>query len=113
MPSQTWQELAAKKRASILAEIPREWLISIVPPVEEVKDVSGTYIHQFFSSQEIEITESDAETIVKNTTGGVWSCVNVCKAFCHRAAIAHQLVSTYYNHEQRGRERREEPLLTD
>lgn len=92
MSSQTWQELAAKKRASILAEIPKDWLLPSIPPVEEVKDVSGTYMHQFLSSKEVEITESDAETIVKNTTGGVWSCVDVCKAFCHRAAIAHQLV---------------------
>lgn len=51
-------------------------------------------MHQFLSTQEFEITESDAETIVKNTTGGVWSCVDVCKAFCHRAAVAHQLVCT-------------------
>ncbi|TID20558.1 putative glutamyl-tRNA(Gln) amidotransferase subunit A [Venturia nashicola] len=89
----SWQELAAKKRAAILAEIPKEWLLPSIPPVEEVKDVSGTYTHQFLDSKEIEITESDAETIVKNTTGGVWSCVDVCKAFCHRAAIAHQLTN--------------------
>jgi amidase len=94
MPSQTWQELAAKKRSSIHAEIPKEWLLPSIPPVEEAKDVSGTYVHQFLQAEEIEITEADAETIVRNTTTGVWSCVAVCRAFCHRAAIAHQLVST-------------------
>lgn len=99
MPTATWQELGAQKRASILAEIPKEWLIPSIPPVEEVKDVSGTYTHQFLSAQEIEITESDAEVIVEKTRGGVWSCVDVCKAFCHRAAIAHQLVR--YNHSNR------------
>ncbi|RDI80374.1 hypothetical protein Vi05172_g9557 [Venturia inaequalis] len=93
MPTPTWQELGAQKRASILAEIPKEWLLPSIPPVEEVKDVSGTYTHQFLSAREIEITESDAEVIVEKTKGGVWSCVDVCKAFCHRAAIAHQLTN--------------------
>jgi len=94
MPSHNWQELAKKKRSLIHAEIPKEWLLPSIPPVEEAKDVSGTFMHQFLKPQEIEITESDAETIVKNTTGGIWSCVVVCRAFCHRAAIAHQLVCT-------------------
>lgn len=87
-----WEALASQKRAAITAAIPKEWIIPSIPTVEEVKDITGSYIQQFLSSKEVEITETDAVDIVKKTTTGVWSAVEVAKAFCHRAALAHQLV---------------------
>jgi amidase len=92
MSTPTWQSLAAKKRDSISALIPKEWLLPSIPTVEEQKDVTGEYIWQFLSPKEKEITETDAVGIVANTTSGKWSSVEVTIAFCHRAAIAHQLV---------------------
>jgi amidase len=88
-----WQSLAEKKRDSITSLIPKEWILHSVPTVEEQKDVTGEYIWQYLSPEEKEITETDAVGIVEKTTGGKWSCVTVAKAFCHRAAIAHQLVT--------------------
>ncbi|KAF2429318.1 amidase [Tothia fuscella] len=88
-----WQTLAAQKRDSIIAAIPQEWIIPSIPKVEEVKDITGGYIQQFLSPKEIEITETDAVDIIKNASTGVWSAVEVAKAFCHRAALAHQLTN--------------------
>ena len=90
-----WRQLAAEKRASILAAIPNEWRIEAVPSPEEQKDVTGAYIQQFQSAREVEITETDAVGIVQKTSTGAWSVVEVAKAFCHRAALAHQLVRQY------------------
>jgi len=87
-----WQTLAQQKRDSITAAIPKEWVLPSIPTVEEQKDVTGPYIWQFLSEKEKEITETDAVGIVQKTTGGTWSAVEVTKAFCHRAAIVHQLV---------------------
>jgi amidase len=86
-----WKDLAENKRNAILAAIPEEWRIKN-PPIEEQVDVTGSYVHQYLSDREIEITETTADDIVKQTTSGAWTSVEVTKAFCHRAALAHQLL---------------------
>ena len=87
-----WKKTAKDKADSVLSLIPKEWRIENVPSPQEQRDVTGSYIHQFLSKEEIEITESDAVGIVTQTSAGRWKCVDVAKAFCHRAALAHQLV---------------------
>ncbi|KAF2009501.1 amidase [Aaosphaeria arxii CBS 175.79] len=88
----TWQEQAQKKRESILAAIPQEWRIE-APPKESQVDVTGSFVHQFLNEREIEITETTANEIVKKTTIGLWKAEEVIRAFCHRAALAHQLTN--------------------
>jgi amidase len=88
----SWQERAQEKQDAILAAIPKEWRIDN-PPVEEQVDVTGKYVHQFLSDREIEITETTAEGIVGKIAKGEWKSEEVAKAFCHRAGLAHQLVS--------------------
>jgi len=51
------------------------------------------YIREFLSEREVLITETDAVGIAEKTTKGDWTAVEVIKAFCHRASLAHQLVS--------------------
>ena len=89
----TWRVQGEAKRQSILNAIPDKWrLKEPVPPATEQRDVTGAYIQQFLSEREVEITESDAVDIVAETTAGRWSAVEVTEAFCHRAALSHQLV---------------------
>ena len=90
--TQTWQDLAKSKRDSIFNSISNEWRLKSIPPAEEQRDVTGKYIHQFLSVREVEITETDAVDIVKQTSTGQWTAEEVIKAFCHRASLAHQLV---------------------
>ena len=87
----SWQEAAAKKRKAISALIPAEWRVDNLPSVKEQVDVTD-YIRQYLSEEELRITESDADQIVERTTTGAWTAENVTRAFCHRAALAHQLV---------------------
>ena len=90
----SWRAIAAAKRKSIYSLIPDEWqLPSPISPAEYQRDVTGEYIHRFLSLREIEITETSATDIVQQTTTGKWRATEVAEAFCHRAAIAHQLVS--------------------
>lgn len=97
MGANNWQETAAAKRAAILDSIPKEYIISDLPTPEQQRDVTGTFVHQYLSAREIEITETDAAGIVAKTTAGEWTAVEVTKAFIHRASIAHQL--THCLHE--------------
>lgn len=87
-----WKKTGKDKADSLLQSIPQEWKIAQIPSAEDQRDITGPYIQRFLNKQEIEITESDATDIVNSTTTGKWSAVDVAKAFCHRAAIAHQHV---------------------
>lgn len=90
--SSDWETRAASKRKAILDGIPQKWHLSKIPSKEEQKDVTGAYIHQFLDQKEIEITETDAVGIAEKVAAGQWTAVAVTEAFCHRAALAHQLV---------------------
>ncbi|KAI4640552.1 uncharacterized protein J4E78_010575 [Alternaria triticimaculans] len=92
MATSTWEETASKKREAILAAIPSEWRLEKLPSVEEQVDVTD-YVKQYFSKQELDITESSADVIAKTVAEGKWTAEEVTRAFCHRAAVAHQLLS--------------------
>lgn len=92
----SWEAVAKQKRDSVNGLIPKQWLLtSPLPSTTEQRDVTEKYIQQFLSPREIEITETDAVGIVKNTTSGLWRAVEVTEAFCHRAALSHQMVRTF------------------
>lgn len=91
-----WKGLAKQKRESILASIPQKWRLDKIPSVEEQKDVTE-YIKQFLDQKELQITETDAVGIAGKVASGAWSAVDVTTAFCHRAALAHQLVCPSYH----------------
>lgn len=93
----SWQDLAAAKKQSVLDLIPKEWrLPQPLPTPAEQKNVIE-YAKQYLTKKEIEITSSDAVHIVEQTTSGNWTAEEVVTAFCHTAAIAHQL--THCLHE--------------
>lgn len=92
--SQNYETIAESKAKAILNGIPEHWRLNIAVPVaEKQRDITGKYIQQFLTASEVEITETDAVGILEHTTTGKWSARDVTEAFCHRAAIAHQLVS--------------------
>ncbi|KAL2832772.1 amidase [Aspergillus pseudoustus] len=94
MSTITWQEKATAKRESLLGLIPAEWrLPSPLPPPSELPNVTGPEIRKYLSPAEIEITESSAVDIVRKTCSGEWKSEDVARAFCHRAAVAHQMIS--------------------
>jgi hypothetical protein len=91
MTTSSWQDTANQKREAILAAIPSEWRIEKLPSVEEQVDVTE-YIKQYLDKKELEITQSSADVIAKTVAKGKWTAEEVTRAFCHRAALAHQLV---------------------
>lgn len=89
---QPWEEKAKAKRQSLEELIPKAWRIrDQVPSVAEQQDVIDLPQRHLTEDERL-ITESDAETIVKQTSTGHWKAEAVTRAFAHRAAIAHQLV---------------------
>ncbi|KAJ4983362.1 amidase [Stagonosporopsis vannaccii] len=91
-----WQKLALSKRVATFNKIPKDWLL----PVEQasqyietsqisVLDVPRT--SGILTQKELAITENhDAVELVALMSKGELSSVEVVRAFCKRAAIAHQ-----------------------
>ena len=89
----SWQPIAQAKLDAINGSIPEKWRLSSIPSIEEQPDVTGPFIRKYLSTDEIEITETDAVDIVEKTSVGIWTAEEVVTAFCHRASLAHQLTN--------------------
>lgn len=93
MSKVSWETTAQAKKINVNSLIPMEWRLTPaeIPSVSALRDVSQ-YIQQHLASHELEITDFAAEKTLDNIRRGIWTAVEVTRAFCHRAAIAHQLV---------------------
>lgn len=93
MTQKDYKEVAAAKVAERDAKLVKEWLVPEDQlPGEEIKDVLY-FPPTVLSSEEVEITESDAATILAKIKSKEWTALQVAKAFGHRATIAHQLTN--------------------
>lgn len=99
-PEAPWKAIASRKQAERASRIPLKWQIPFShipkdPPrpqdgPQNVLDIP----RQFLSQSEISITESYTITaLVNGISSGTLSSTQVVEAFCHRAAIAHQLTN--------------------
>lgn len=90
----TWEEIAAKKRAALLASIPKEWTVpqDLLPPASQDDVMAWPEESGWFTPEELAITDLTASELVPKLASGTLKSVDVTKAFCKRAAAAHQLV---------------------
>jgi amidase len=94
MPRVAWENQARAKRASLYAAIPTKWRLkpSDIPSLDGPSDVSQLP-RKFLTEFEVAITESSPLDVLSNIHTGIWLARDVTEAYCHRAAIAHQLVN--------------------
>jgi amidase len=91
----TYHAIAAEKRAQQWGKIPKNWRI----PTERfhndtnVMDIPLT-CGLLNETESIITSNYDATTLLEKLKAGVWSVEQVTVAFCKRAAIAQQLVSS-------------------
>lgn len=90
----SWEEVGKQARARLSDSIPSQWRIPAdkLPAAEQLDVMGFAYQSGLFSEREISITTSSATDIVKNVATGEWKAEDVTRAFCKRAAVAHQLV---------------------
>ncbi|KAI0406649.1 amidase [Xylaria palmicola] len=91
----TWEAIAAKKRQDLLNSIPEEWRIPdhLLPPDSQA-DVTGFPEGSgWFTREELDITNSTALELLPRLASGELKSETVTRAFCKRAAAAHQLVN--------------------
>ena len=94
----SWESVAAKVRARIDNAIPPSYLVDplLLPktlnePILDLPAKSG-----ILTAREVEITELNAYELVPKLADQTYTSVEVTLAFCKRAAIAHQVVSSLY-----------------
>ena len=91
----SWEAKAAAKRKELAKQIPEKWRIpqdklpaaSVLSVIDFPKD-SG-----LLTARELEITGTNVVPLAGKIASGSWTAKEVTEAFCHRAAIAHQLVN--------------------
>ncbi|KAI9781915.1 MAG: hypothetical protein M1816_002138 [Peltula sp. TS41687] len=90
---ESWKAKAAAKRLSTIAKIPKEWLLDKedLAKASKQRDLTGPFIEQYLSAEEVEIVRQNSVSIVNNIRGGKYSALEVARAFCKTAAISHQI----------------------
>jgi amidase len=90
----SWQANVDKKRKALAALIPEKWRIPVsqLPAESQRSVVSFLKISGLLTVEELTITELTVQELARKIASGEYTAVQVCQAYCHRAAIAHQLV---------------------
>lgn len=87
-----WQSVIQAKKERTLANIPKEWILSKVPPPEQSPNVQ-TYLDSILPANENDITSKSATVILRDIASGNLSAHDVTLAFCRRAAMTHQMTN--------------------
>lgn len=101
MNGASWELLAAKKRAALLASIPDEWRIpdQLLPPESQLDVTTWPETSGWFTPAELAITQCDASDLISKLSSGELKSEEVTRAFCKRASAAHQLVCSIWTSE--------------
>lgn len=90
--AEEWKKISERAKAKVDESIPQKWRIKGHLSSSELTDVrSVPFSSGILSEHEIVITNTSAVDIVINIAHSVWSAEDVTRAFCKRAAIAHQV----------------------
>lgn len=94
MAPDAWKEISEKAQQKVADSIPPDWRIGKehLPPSSQTNITGFPAKSGLLLEDELTITESYATDIVKKIATGQWNSENVTRAFCKRAAIAHQMV---------------------
>ncbi|USP74811.1 uncharacterized protein yc1106_02085 [Curvularia clavata] len=92
--SAKWELVSQRKKAEQNARIPAEWRLSMLPGPEVHNYTEIPRECGLLTKEELQITEQyDAVALAKVIREKQLKCLDVARAFCKRAAIAHQLTN--------------------
>lgn len=97
--SENWEVRVARKKVAVESGLPNSWKLPSkafetgVPPISFFKGSSPLYDSDFFTKEDLDITENYSATeLVELMATGKLSATQVTLAFCKRAAVSQQLV---------------------
>ncbi|KAG6880002.1 hypothetical protein C0992_008209 [Termitomyces sp. T32_za158] len=86
-----WKSLAAAKKSSQQASIPKEWTLTNLPSSDELNVLTFPENCGLLTLKEVEITNTHVDVLLNKLANAEWSSVAVTTAFAKRAIVAHQL----------------------
>jgi amidase len=92
MADESWRALCVSKLQRQQDAIPKDWLVSPLPTTDRLNVLDFPRDSGLLNGVELEITDSDVETLLLRLASGAWSSVQVTRAFYRRAILAHQVV---------------------
>ncbi|KAI6092650.1 amidase [Hypoxylon rubiginosum] len=95
MTVKNWETIAAKKRQDLASSIPDEWRVpsALLPPADQDNVTGFPEESGWFTAEELAITNQTALELLPKLAAGDLTSVAVTRAFCKRAAAAHQLTN--------------------
>ena len=89
-----WEEICRKKRQDIDDQIPEQWRIpqEIRQKAKGIRQTAGSFIEGILPADVVDITKNDSTSLAKKIGDGTYTATAVATAFCHRAAVAQQIV---------------------
>ncbi|KAF4493825.1 general amidase [Fusarium agapanthi] len=93
MDENSWEARAAAKRAATLDKIPSEWRVSSegLERAHSQRDITKAFIEQFLEEETVSITSLKTVDILNAVSKRELTATKVVRAFCQRAAVAHQI----------------------
>ncbi|PHH91282.1 hypothetical protein CDD83_1092 [Cordyceps sp. RAO-2017] len=95
MAQVSWQDVAERFQTHRASAIPAKW---VIPPAKLDETLRSTnrvidLLPSLLSHHELQITALGASALAAKIRAGEYSCLQVAEAFCHQAAVAHQLTN--------------------
>ncbi|KAF5243793.1 hypothetical protein FANTH_7987 [Fusarium anthophilum] len=93
MDETSWEARAAAKRAATLDKIPSEWRLSPedLKRAQDQCDITKPFIEHFLDEETVSVTSLETVKILNAVSAQELTATNVARAFCQRAAVAHQI----------------------
>ncbi|KAG5727460.1 Acetamidase [Termitomyces sp. T112] len=91
--TRNWQYLATSKKSLQHASIPKEWILTNLPLSRELNVLTFPETCGLLTPNEIEITNTHVDVLLKKLANAEWSSVAVTTAFGKRAIVAHQVTN--------------------
>ncbi|KAI4655433.1 hypothetical protein J4E93_000145 [Alternaria ventricosa] len=89
-----WRSVSRRKKAEQNERIPKEWKLNAIPGAVVKSYIDIPRKSELLTKEELDITEKyDAVAIAQAIREKKLKCIDVTRAFCKRAAIAHQVTN--------------------
>ncbi|KAH7003234.1 amidase signature domain-containing protein [Fusarium venenatum] len=91
----SWKDISVKKTEALNSSIPQEWRIpqDLLPPADQADVTEWPETSSWFTKDELAITSLTATELIQKLASGTFKSEDVTRAFCKRAAAAHQLTN--------------------
>ena len=94
LPDASWQARAEAKVAVTRSKIPDEWRLgqNVIDDAKKHRQLAGDFMNQLLDSETVNFISHDGTAIVDLIGKREATSVQVVRAFCKAAAVAHQIV---------------------